>query len=283
MAIDTCQDTLLRLIRVLPLPSSALVPHPGVDESAVRRGRTYATILTGIALAQDGLGAAGPAVVHTLRRLTRRVQYLDAEIKDALEQTTGLVQQAVPALLQLQGIGPDPAAALLGAAGDNPDRQRSEASFAACAGPAPHKASSGKVGRRRLDRGGNRQANAALFRAVLSRLRWDSATQEYLKRRTAGGLSKREIIRCLKHYLARTVYKILRASFPLPTATCHPQGHRTRPAARARGVGHHAHRHPRGRPPLQAPASPRALVGLVYLRRHDTLARIVADPAGKLL
>ncbi|MFF3489393.1 transposase [Streptomyces sp. NPDC002701] len=173
-------------------------------------------------LAQDGLGAAESAVVHTLSRLARRIQYLDAEIKDALDQMTVLIAQAVPALLQLQGIGPDSAAALLIAAGDNPDRLRGEASFAALCGVSPVEASSGKTSRRRLNRGGNRQANAALFRAVLSRLRWDSATQEYLKRRTAEGLSKREIIRCLKRYLARTVYKILRVSLPPPATTCHP-------------------------------------------------------------
>ncbi|BCL32262.1 IS110 family transposase [Streptomyces aurantiacus] len=155
-------------------------------------------------LAQDGLGAAESAVVHTLRRPARRIQYLDAEIKDALDQMTGLIAQAVPALLQLQGIGPDSAAALLIAAGDNPDRLRGEASFAALCGVSPVEASSGKTSRRRLNRGSNRQATATLFRAVLSRLRWDSATQEYLKRRTAEGLSKREIIRCLKRYLART-------------------------------------------------------------------------------
>ncbi len=77
-------------------------------------------------------------------------------------------------------------------------------------------ASSGKTSRRRLNRGGNRQANAALFRAVLSRMRWEPATQKYVQRRTADGLSKREIIRCLKRYLARTVYKILCPPSPQP-------------------------------------------------------------------
>ncbi|MGI5255447.1 IS110 family transposase [Actinacidiphila glaucinigra] len=166
-----------------------------------------------------GLGPAETAVVHTLGRLARRVQYLDAEIKDALKQMTSLIQQMAPDLLQVQGIGPDSAAALLIAAGDNPERLRGEASFAALCGTSPVEASSGKTRRRRLSRGGNRQANAALFRAVLSRLRWDPTTQKYLQRRTAEGLSKREIIRCLKRYLARTVFKILRASLPLPNTT----------------------------------------------------------------
>ncbi|MDG9702611.1 transposase [Streptomyces sp. DH37] len=128
----------------------------------------------------------------------------------------------MPALLRVQGIGPDSAAALLIAAGDNPDRVRGEASFAALCGAGPVEASSGKTSRRRLNRGGNRQANAALHRAVLSRLRRDPATQEYLKRRTAEDLSKREIIRCLKRYLAPTVYTILHTGFTLSAATCRP-------------------------------------------------------------
>ncbi|MDX3078646.1 IS110 family transposase [Streptomyces sp. MI02-7b] len=166
-----------------------------------------------------GLEPAELALTCTLGRLARRVQYLDAEIKDALKQITALIQQTAPDLLQVQGIGPDSAAALLIAAGDNPDRLRGEASFAALCGTSPVEASSGKTSRRRLSRGGNRQANAALFRAVLSRLRWDPTTQKYLQRRTAEGLSKREIIRCLKRYLARTVFKILRASFSQPNTT----------------------------------------------------------------
>ncbi|MGW8367000.1 IS110 family transposase [Streptomyces wedmorensis] len=169
-----------------------------------------------------GLEPVEAAVVHTLGCLARRIQFLDAEIKDVFKQMTSLIQQTAPDLLQLQGIGPDSAAALLIAAGDNPDRLRGEASFAALCGTSPVEASSGKTSRRRLNRGGNRQANAALFRAVLSRLRWDPATQEYARRRTTEGLSKREIIRCLKRYLARTVYKILRANLPIPAATCNP-------------------------------------------------------------
>ncbi|MFE3526788.1 IS110 family transposase [Streptomyces sp. NPDC059161] len=162
---------------------------------------------------------AESAVVQSLGRLARRIQYLDEEVKDALAQMTALVRRTAPALLDLHGIGPDSAATLLIAAGDNPERLRGEASFAALCGTSPVEASSGKTNKRRLSRGGDRQANAALFRAVLSRLRWDAATQKYARRRTLEGMSKREIIRCLKRYLARTVYKILRASLPLASAT----------------------------------------------------------------
>ncbi|MER6627257.1 transposase [Streptomyces sp. NPDC000987] len=89
---------------------------------------------------------------------------------------TGLIEQAVPALPQFQCIRPDSASASLIAAGDNPDRLRGEASFAALCGASPVEAPPGKTIRRRLNRGGNQQANPVLFRAVLSRLRRDFAT-----------------------------------------------------------------------------------------------------------
>ncbi|MEU5299161.1 IS110 family transposase [Streptomyces umbrinus] len=167
-------------------------------------------------LRHDGPGPAEAAVAGTLGRLSRRIQFLEAEIGDARRQMSALVQRTAPRLLQVNGIGADSAAALLIAVGDNPERLRSEASFAALCGTSPVEASSGKTRRRRLNRGGNRQASAALFRAVLSRMRWEPATQKYVQRRTADGLSKREIIRCLKRYLARTVYKILCPPSPQP-------------------------------------------------------------------
>ncbi|MFL6146422.1 MAG: transposase, partial [Pseudonocardiaceae bacterium] len=108
-----------------------------------------------------------------------------------------------------RGIGPDNAAALLIAAGDNPERLRSEASFAALCGVSPLEASSGKTTRHRLNRGGDRQANAALYRIALSRLRWDARTRDYLARRITEGKTRREALRCLKRYIAREIYQIL--------------------------------------------------------------------------
>jgi transposase len=102
-------------------------------------------------------------------------------------------------------------AALLIAAGDNPDRLRSEASFAALCGVNPQEASSGKTTRHRLNRGGNRQANSALYRIALSRLRWDTRTRDYLARRITEGKTRREAIRCLKRYIAREIYQIITA------------------------------------------------------------------------
>ncbi len=134
--------------------------------------------------------------------------------------------QGVPHLcLHRVGVGPDSAAVLLIAAGDNPDRLVDEASFAALCGVSPVEQSSGKTQRRCLNRGGNRQANAALYRIVQTRIRRDERTQKYLERRTAEGMGlpprpKREIIRCLKRYGARELYRHIqpRAANQAPSA-----------------------------------------------------------------
>jgi transposase len=144
--------------------------------------------------------------------LANRIRSLAAEIRELRRRITTLVATTAPQLLEVSGIGPDAAATLLIAAGDNPDRLTSEASFAALCGVTPIEASSGTTQRHRLNRGGHRQANAALYRAVLIGLRWNPATREYVRRRTTEGRTKREIIRCLKRYLARTVYRIIIAA-----------------------------------------------------------------------
>ncbi len=110
-------------------------------------------------------------------------------------------------------LGPDTTAALLVAIGDNPDRPRSEAAFARLCGVAPIPASSGKIVRHRLHRGGDRSANRALHIAVVVRMRYCPRTQAYVKRRVAQGRSKQEIIRCLKRYLAREIFRSLRADY----------------------------------------------------------------------
>ena len=107
------------------------------------------------------------------------------------------------------GVGPDTAAALLVTAGSNPERLKSEAAFAALCGVSPVPASSGKTNRHRLNRGGDRQANAALYRIVIVRLRYHESTRTYFQRRMGEGKTKTEIIRCLKRYVAREVFGIL--------------------------------------------------------------------------
>jgi transposase len=153
------------------------------------------------------------AAKSALRALARRAAALRAEAAGILRQLDALTKAAAPRPRGLYGIGPDGAAALLTAAGDNPERIRSEASFAALCGTNPIPASSGKTHRHRLNRGGNRQANAALHRAVITRLRRHPPTTAYLDRRLAEPMTKTEILRCLKRYLAREVYHHL----PTPT------------------------------------------------------------------
>jgi transposase len=141
--------------------------------------------------------------------LARRYQHLDTEISLLTSKLDQLTAKAGPKLRGLLGVGPDSAAALLICAGDNPSRLRSEAALAALCGSSPVEASSGKTRRHRLNRGGDRQANAALHRIVIVRLRWHQPTRDYLARRTAEGKTKKEIVRCLKRYVAREVFAVL--------------------------------------------------------------------------
>lgn len=162
------------------------------------------------------------AAVFTLRLLARRFLELSTEVRELERRISEVVARHRPQLLERRGVGPDNAAALLIAAGDNPERMRNEASFASLCGTSPVSASSGRTIRMRLNRGGNRQANAALYRITIS-LRWDPATREYLARRITEGKSRREAIRCLKRYVAREIYSIITGppagSAPPPSTT----------------------------------------------------------------
>lgn len=162
------------------------------------------------------------AARYTLRLLARRVQELTVEITDLDRHLTATVTAHTPELLDQPGIGPDCAAQLLLTVGDNPDRLRSEAAFAALCGASPIEASSGNTQRHRLNRGGDRHANAALYLIVLTRLRHCPRTRAYVARRTTEGKTKRDIIRSLKRYIARDIYKIItgtrQPAEPLPAA-----------------------------------------------------------------
>jgi transposase len=143
------------------------------------------------------------ATETALRLLGRRVITLTAETTSTQPLLSELVAVTAPELLALYGVGVDVAASLLIAAGDNPDRLRSEAAWAHLCGVAPLEASSGKITRHRLNRGGDRQANQALWRIALVRMRHDERTRTYVLRRTTDGKTKQEIIRMLKRYIAR--------------------------------------------------------------------------------
>ena len=192
------------------------------------------------------------AAKRALRSLARRHQALTAEIAALDGELRALCAAANPALLAAHGVGPDTAAALLIAAGDNPQRLHSDASFAALCGASPIQASSGQTTRHRLNRGGNRHANQALWRIAMVRLRHDPRTQAYAARRTSEGKTTRDTIRCLKRHIAREIHHLL--TNPHPT----PHTPRTRPPPPTPKQQHHPHRS-RHSPqhPHQPPQRPR--------------------------
>jgi transposase len=176
-------------------------------------GLTSAALLSRCALLRPGNDLTDPthATKTSLRRLARRIQLLTDEITDADTELRALTATAAPRTLARFGVGPDTAAQLLTTAGDNPHRLRSDAAFAHLCGTAPINASSGRTTRHRLNRGGDRHANAALHRIVIVRLRYCPQTQAYLTKRTTQGHTKRDTIRCLKRYVAREIHNTIRA------------------------------------------------------------------------
>ena len=184
----------------------------GPDDLRARFARhTAAALVAGLASLRPRPGdVVGYATRIALRELGRRAEFLDGQLARLDELIVPLVTARAPGLLALHGVGPDTAALLLIAAGDHPHRLRSEAAWAHLCAAAPIPASSGKRTRHRLNPGGNREANHALWRIVITRMSSHAPTRAYVERRTAEGLSKKEIIRCLKRYVAREVYRHLR-------------------------------------------------------------------------
>ena len=151
------------------------------------------------------------ALTSTLRLLARRWMSLAKELDQLDAALAELTKRAGRRLLARFGVGPQTAATLLVTAGDNPDRLRSEAALAALCGASPLEASSGKTTRHRLNRGGDRAANNALWTISMVRMRSDPRTRAYVARRTAEGLSTKEIQRCLKRYIVRELYPLILA------------------------------------------------------------------------
>jgi transposase len=145
----------------------------------------------------------------TLRMLAQRAITLEEDVSEIDAILKPLVIETAPQLVGALGVGTDAASALLVTAGDNPERLRDEAAFAHLCGVSPIEASSGKQERHRLNRGGDRQANSALWHIVITRMVYDPRTTEYIDRRTKEGLTKREAMRCLKRYVAREVFSLL--------------------------------------------------------------------------
>ena len=184
----------------------------GPDDLRARFARhTVAALVAELASLRPRPGSTvGYATRIALRELGRRAEFPGAQPGRLDELILALVTAHAPGLLALYGIGPHTAALLLIAAGDHPERLRSEAAWAHLCAAAPIPASSGKTVRHRLNPGGDRQANHALWRIAFTRMGSDPATRAYVARRTAEGKSKAEIIRCLKRYVAREVYPHLR-------------------------------------------------------------------------
>ena len=184
----------------------------GPDDLRIRFARhTTAALVAGIASLRPRPGdVPGYATRVAVRELGRRAVFLDGQLERLDELIAPLVTARAPGLLALYGLGHHTAALLLIAAGDHPGRLRSEAAWAHLCAAAPIPASSGKVTHHRLNPGGDRQANHALWRIVFSRMGSDPATRAYIERRAGEGKCEAEIIRCLKRYVAREVYPHLR-------------------------------------------------------------------------
>jgi transposase len=206
------------------LKSLLVTAPPGLRER-LRTLKTVALMQTCTRLTYPATGSLddpASAIVVVLRRLARRYEYLTAEIRAADAELRPLITTAAPQMLTQLGVGLEVTGQLLTTVGDNPDRLRSEAAFAHLCGVAPIPASTGKTHRHRLNRGGDRAANNALYTVVLTRLRLDPRTRAYFTRRRAEGLSKREVTRCLQRYVARELYQLLvrlpasSSSWPIP-------------------------------------------------------------------
>lgn len=183
------------------------------------RGQTSEARVKAMAASRPAAGdPADPATATaiTLKRMGLRHRYLSEEIAEVDAEIEAIVATHAPHLLEVSGIGATVASQLLVTVGDNPERLATEAAFAALTGTAPIPASSGKTTRHRLSRGGDRAANSAVHRIVLVRMSKDQRTRDYVARRTAEGKDKLEIMRCLKRYVSREIYRVLRNPRPGP-------------------------------------------------------------------
>lgn len=192
---------------------NTIVAAPDEVRDQVRNLTRMQRIRTCAGWRPDSVGYRDPVVATrlALKYLARRILDLNDEIAELDRLIVPLVEELAPNLLKLEGVGTENAGEFMVAVGENPDRLHSEASFAMMCGACPIPASSGKKQRYRLNRGGNRQANSALHMVVICRMRTDERTRAYVRRRTEEGLSKREVMRCLKRYVAREIYRTVTA------------------------------------------------------------------------
>ncbi|MGB8436583.1 MAG: IS110 family transposase [Burkholderiales bacterium] len=188
-----------------------LVSAPSFIRDVVLKVKPEDCVAACAALPHDDVNPVLASLKTTLQLLAKRWTALHEELRELDKQLARLTKLAAPRLLARFGVGPQTAATLLVTAGDNPTRLRNEAALAALCGVSPLDASSGKMHRHRLNRGGQRQANNALWTIAMVRMRSDARTREYVARRTREGLSMKEIHRCLKRYIVRELYPLILA------------------------------------------------------------------------
>jgi len=223
--LKACRKTAVAARRVaLQMIQNTIVCAPDELRETLRKMTRMQLIRTRAAWRPDLTDYRNVASAYriTLKSLGRRYLELHDEIADLDTMIVAIVDELAPALVARNSIGHETAAQLLLTAGDNVQRLRSEASFAALCGVSPVPASSGKTTRHRLSRGGDRAANSALHIIAIGRLRTDPRTQTYVAKRITEGHSKLEAIRCLKRYIAREVFSLIKQRsqerHPAPTA-----------------------------------------------------------------
>ena len=225
LVLKACRKTAVAARRVaLQMIQNTIVCAPDELRETLRKMTRMQLIRTRAAWRLDLTDYRNVASAYriTLKSLGRRYLELHDEIADLDTMIVAIVDELAPALVARNSIGHETAAQLLLTAGDNVQRLRSEASFAALCGVSPVPASSGKTTRHRLSRGGDRAANSALHIIAIGRLRTDPRTQAYVAKRITEGHSKLEAIRCLKRYIAREVFSLIKQRsqerHPAPTA-----------------------------------------------------------------
>lgn len=214
LTLTTLRKSRTALINTL---RSVLVTAPTAIRDEFEPLAPAALFLRCARLRIDAVPSADPeqAVKQALRTLARPISALDTELDRLRAGLTTLAESANPELMAARGVGVDSASILLVTAGDNPERMHSESAFASHCGTSPIEASSGRTVRHRLNRGGDRQANSALWRIAMIRLNTDPRTQTYAARRRAEGKTDREILRCLKRHIAREIYRLLTQPRPI--------------------------------------------------------------------
>ena len=198
------------LAYILSEIDTLIVNAPAQLRDSLDQVRGKIALVRHVAALRPGEMTTPNASIKTaMRALARRWISLHEEIEALEKNLENLVRDRAPELMEAHGISTMTVAEMLILVGDNPERIKSEAALAKLCGVCPIPASSGKTNRMRLNRGGNRQANAALYRVTIVRMRDHGPTKAYVAKRTLDGKGKREIIRCLKRYIVREIYRYL--------------------------------------------------------------------------